>query len=291
MPVFRLVTKTVRKPWGRRSLGPGCDDVSAGEQPIGEIWFEVPRGSGLGEPELLIKHLFTSERLSVQVHPDDAAAKAHGLPRGKSEAWQILEAEPGASIAMGLREPITKDRLRAAAKDGSIVALLDWKPVRAGDFWYAPAGTIHAIGAGLSLIEIQQNVDVTYRLYDYGSNRELHLDEAVEAARPAPYEAPFAPFELARGRRVLAAGGPFVVERWADAFAGILAPRRGEPVWLIPLRGEAVVGSEPIEPGGVWIVAGDAGVNFTGSCDLLVAYSGRAVHEALISRSRNERQS
>ncbi|MGC7532480.1 hypothetical protein ACPWML_26035, partial [Pandoraea pneumonica] len=85
-----------------------------------------------------------------------------------------------------------KDRLRAAAKDGSIVALLDWKPVRAGDFWYAPAGTIHAIGAGLSLIEIQQNVDVTYRLYDYGSNRELHLDEAVEAARPAPYEAPFA---------------------------------------------------------------------------------------------------
>ncbi|MDT9096733.1 hypothetical protein RSW32_25755, partial [Escherichia coli] len=83
------------------------------------------------------------------VHPDDAAAKAHGLPRGKSEAWQILEAEPGASIAMGLREPITKDRLRAAAKDGSIVALLDWKPVRAGDFWYAPAGTIHAIGAGL----------------------------------------------------------------------------------------------------------------------------------------------
>jgi mannose-6-phosphate isomerase len=81
---------------------------------------------------------------------------------------------------------------------------------------------------------------------------------------------------------VLAAGGPFVVERWADACSGILAPRRGEPVWLIPLRGEAVVGSEPIEPGGVWIVAGDAGVNFTGSCDLLVAYSGRAVHEALI---------
>ncbi|NNG56937.1 phosphoheptose isomerase [Sphingomonas paucimobilis] len=192
---------------------------------------------------------------------------------------------------MGLREPITKDRLRAAAKDGSIVALLDWKPVRAGDFWYAPAGTIHAIGAGLSLIEIQQNVDVTYRLYDYGSNRELHLDEAVEAACPAPYEAPFAPFELARGRRVLAAGGSFVVERWADTCTGILAPRRGEPVWLIPLRGEAVVGSEPIEPGGVWIVAGDAGVNFTGSCDLLVAYSGRAVHEALISRSRNERQS
>ena len=73
-----------------------------------------------------------------------------------------------------------------------------------------------------------------------------------------------------------------MVERWADAFTGILAPRRGEPVWLIPLRGEAVVGSEPIEPGGVWIVAGDAGVNFTGSCDLLVAYSGRAVHEALI---------
>jgi mannose-6-phosphate isomerase len=115
LPVFRLVTKTVRKPWGRRSLRPGFDDVSAGEEPVGEIWFEVPHGSGLGEPELLVKHLFTSERLSVQVHPDDTVAKAHGLPRGKSEAWHILKAEPGASIALGLREPITKDRLRAAA--------------------------------------------------------------------------------------------------------------------------------------------------------------------------------
>ena len=282
MPVIRLETKTVAKPWGRWSTGPWFDDVAAREEPVGEIWFELPPGSGLDDPELLVKYLFTSRRLSVQVHPDDATAKVYGLPRDKSEAWQILEAEPGASVALGLRTWVTRERLRAAARDGSIVGLLDWKPARAGDFWYAPAGTIHAIGAGLSLIEIQQNVDVTYRLYDYGSNRELHLDEAVEAARPAPYEAPFAPFELARGRRVLAAGGPFVVERWADAFTGILAPRRGEPVWLIPLRGEAVVGSEPIEPGGVWIVAGDAGVNFTGSCDLLVAYSGRAVHEALI---------
>lgn len=282
MPVFRLETKAVTKPWGRRSLGPAFDEVGVGEEPIGEIWFEVPAGSDLVEPELLIKHLFTSERLSVQVHPDDAVARAQGLPRGKSEAWQILEAEPGASIAMGLREPITKERLRAAAKDGSIVALLDWKSVRAGDFLYAPAGTIHAIGAGLSLIEIQQNVDVTYRLYDYGSNRELHLDEAVEAAHPAPYAVSFAPFDLAPGRRVLAAGGPFVVERWAEAGNGILAPRRGEPVWVIPLGGEAVVGSEPIKPGGVWIVSGNAGLNFTGSCELLVAYSGRTVNEGLL---------
>lgn len=282
MPVVRLETKTVKKPWGRRTLGSGFEEVEMGDEPIGEIWFDVPAGSGLGEPQLLVKHLFTSERLSVQVHPDDVAAKAHGLPRGKSEAWQILEAEPGASIAMGLRAPITKDQLRAAAKDGSIVALLDWKPVKAGDFWYAPAGTIHAIGAGLSLIEIQQNVDVTYRLYDYGSSRELHLDEAVEAAIPAPYEAPFAPFDLGKTRRVLVAGGPFVVERWAEARTGVLAPARGEPVWLIPLEGEAVVGTEPIKPGGVWIVSGAAGVSFSGACELLVAYAGGAVHKQLI---------
>jgi hypothetical protein len=94
-------------------------------------------------------------------------------------------------------------------EDGSIVSLLDWKRVKAGDFWYAPAGTIHAIGAGLSLLEIQQNVDVTYRLYDYGSGRQLHLDEAIEAASPVPYVAPFLPFDVAPGRRVLAADGPF----------------------------------------------------------------------------------
>ncbi|GEM_PF-269905 len=187
------------------------------------------------------------------------------------------------AIAMGLVEPVTREDLRAAAEDGSIVSLLDWKRVKAGDFWYAPAGTIHAIGAGLSLLEIQQNVDVTYRLYDYGSGRQLHLDEAIEAASPVPYVAPFLPFDVAPGRRVLAADGPFVVERWSFACSGVLSPRQGEPVWLIPLRGEALVGSQPIGHGGVWIVTEQVDVSLPGSCELLVAYSGGNVHEQLIA--------
>ncbi len=283
MQVIRMETKIMRKPWGRRVLGPGFDTVPDGEEPIGEIWFQAPADSGIVDPAILVKRLFTSERLSVQVHPDDEIARAHGLPRGKSEAWHILEAEPFASIAMGLVEPMTKEELRAAAEDGALVSLLDWKRVKAGDFWYAPAGTIHAIGAGLSLLEIQQNVDVTYRLYDYGSDRQLHLDEAIEAANPVPYVAPFLPFDLEAGRRVLAADGPFVVERWSFARSGVLSPRQGEPVWLMPLRGEALAGSQPIEPGGVWIVTEQVDVSLPGSCELLVAYSGADVHAQLIA--------
>ena len=285
MSVTRLETTKVGKPWGRRMLGPGYGDVPDGEEPIGEIWFRVPAVSGTGEPELLVKHLFTDQSLSVQVHPDDAAARARGLPRGKSEAWQILQAEPFARIALGVLEPMTKDELRAAAESGSIVALLDWKIVKAGDFWYAPAGTIHAIGAGLSLIEIQQNVDVTYRLYDYGSERQLHIDDAVAVANPIPYIAPFVPFELKPGRRILAAGGAFVVERWSDAGSGIIKPMHGKPVWLIPLQGESGVGSETLTRGGVWVVEGNDGVAFNGRGELLVAYSGGDVCEQLLARS------
>src|SRR5205823_13170573 len=106
-------------------------------------------------------------------------ARARGLPRGKSECWYILEAEPGAVLGLGLTREAAADELRAAALDGSIEELISWRPVRAGDFISVPPGTIHAIGAGISLLEIQQNADVTYRLYDYGRPRELHLDDGI----------------------------------------------------------------------------------------------------------------
>jgi mannose-6-phosphate isomerase len=135
----------------------------------------------------LVKYIFTSEKLSVQVHPNDDEARERGLQRGKNECWYILDAEEGASLGLGLRSSVSADDLRAAARDGSIEQLMDWRPVKAGEFYYVPAGTIHAIGAGITLLEVQQNSDVTYRLYDYGRPRELHLEDGVAVAKPGNY--------------------------------------------------------------------------------------------------------
>jgi mannose-6-phosphate isomerase len=130
------------------------------------------------EPPLpiLVKHLITSDKLSVQVHP----AGECGV--GKTEMWHILSADAGAKIALGFTQPVGPEALRAAAATGEIERLLRWIPVSAGETYFIPAGTIHAIGAGITLCEIQQNSDITYRLYDYGRPRELHLDRAMEAA-------------------------------------------------------------------------------------------------------------
>jgi len=179
---MKLEPKFVEKPWGRTGLAAAPAHLRAAR--IGEIWFEAPRGQKL---PLLIKHIVTAERLSVQVHPDDTQAQARGLPGGKSESWYILDAAPDATLALGLAQPASAEALRAAAADGSIERLLHWQPVRAGDFFHVPAGTIHAIGPGVSLIEVQQPADVTFRLYDYGRPRDLHLEDALAVARRAPY--------------------------------------------------------------------------------------------------------
>jgi mannose-6-phosphate isomerase len=144
----------------------------AGEK-IGEVWFEAEP-----KPPLLIKFLFTTESLSVQVHPE-----------GKTEMWHILAAEPGAKIAAGFREPITAQRLRESALSGEIEQLLEWHEALPGDTFFIPAGTVHAIGAGLKLCEIQQWSDITYRLFDYGRPRELHLDEGTRVSRLGPHAA------------------------------------------------------------------------------------------------------
>jgi len=282
MPVLHLETKRVEKPWGRRDLWPGFEDVPEGGAPVGEIWFQAPKGAGEDDPALLVKYLFTSDKLSVQVHPTDDYARAHGYERGKSEAWQILAAEPHATIALGTLEPMTKDELRAAALDGSIEDLLDWKAVKADQFWYSPAGTIHAIGPGLVLVELQQNVDCTYRLYDYGSDRELHVDDAVAVADPVPYVAPFQPRDLAPGRRLLAAQGAFVAERWTSPRAGTLCASKERPVWLVPLKGEGTLDGQPIAPGGVWLADSAVPIELRDGIDLLLAYPGGEANEGLV---------
>lgn len=273
----RLVPQGLAKPWGRRALGDwglGLDDSMAG-QPIGEI-HHVGAGD---DPALLIKTLFTADRLSVQVHPDDRAARASGARRGKDEAWVVLAAEPGAQIGLGLASPTTVAALRAAALDGSIVGMMRWHDCVAGDVFVTPAGTIHAIGSGVTLFEIQQNCDLTYRLYDYGSGRTLHLDDAIAVADTAAW-APMPPLPAPGPERELLVAGPgFVLERLRIAGAGRLAPPVGVPAWVAISAGEGQIGGEGIAPGEVWLLDGHTGV--AGDAELLVAHVGTAPAAAL----------
>ena len=267
MPAIELRRRPVERIWGRTALPPPFEGLAAGGGPIGEIWFEAPGG----EPELLVKYLFTAEPLSVQVHPDAAAAERSGLRSCKDEAWLIVDAEPGASIGLGLTCDTTKDELRAAALSGAILDLLAWHPVRRGDILYSPAGTIHAIGAGLSLIEIQQNCDVTYRLYDHGRPRELQIEEALAVARPEPAPPPRRPRQAGKGREIHVEGGHFVAERWRGERAVRID---GAAVLLIPVSDSGAVDGEALEAGTVWMTDGAADVALSSAADLLVAYPG-----------------
>lgn len=224
-----LPTRSVAKPWGRTELPPPFN--AEGER-IGEIWFEPP----VALDSLLVKYIFTSEALSVQVHPSDAQTLANGLGhQGKEECWLVIAAEPGAVLGIGLREAIGLDRLRAAAVDGSIEDLMTWHPVQAGDFFYIPANTVHAIGAGVSLIEVQQNSDITYRLYDYGRPRELHLDQGVAVARAEPYAANLHRAVPERGEVTLVEGPLFRLDRTdGPASEALRARYAGAPLLVIP---------------------------------------------------------
>ncbi len=272
MTATLLATHRVEKPWGRHTLWPGFADPSPTGDPVGEIWFQTP---GNAAPDLLIKYLFTSEKLSVQVHPDDEQAHARGLPRGKDECWIILAAEPDSTIALGTHAPVDAATLHAAALDGSIEQLLDWKPVKAGDFFYAPSGTVHAIGAGITLIEVQQNSDTTYRLYDYGRPRELHLDDGVAVSNAVPFVAHPMPGKVADDRTILVEGPKFVLERWEGGHRALTLPE-GVTGWLIPVTGEGVVDGVPFRAGDCLTLEGSAELHAEAGSDLLFAYPGTA---------------
>jgi mannose-6-phosphate isomerase len=238
---MKLERRYVEKPWGRTRL-PDAFDAPPGKR-IGEVWFV-----GADEAPLLAKYLFTGERLSIQVHPDDEQATARGLQRGKTECWYMLDAEPGATLGLGLRREVSLDELRASALDGSIEDLMDWRPIRAGDFFFVPPGTIHAIGGGISLLEFQQNSDVTYRLYDYGRPRELHLDEGIAVAKAQPYPDALAQHPTANQRRTLVEGPPFTL---AQTDNDIFEDRQR---WIIPLEGEARSAGDKAGPGDCLLV-------------------------------------
>ncbi len=197
--------------WGSRDLAPIYSQGFNGA-PIGEAWLtgddcrvvngplvgcslaDVSREFGarlLGEASrsldrfpLLIKFLFPKDKLSVQVHPDDEHAARAGLPSGKSECWYVLAADAGAKIALGLKPGTTKADVERAIRETRLEFLLNWITVAPGDMFYVEAGTIHAIGPGAVIVEIQQNSDTTYRLYDYGRPRELHIEEGLRVAKP-----------------------------------------------------------------------------------------------------------
>lgn len=229
MTVRLLQTRMVEKPWGRDRLPPPFAAPSGAR--IGEIWFEPPPEL----PQLLVKYLFTSEKLSVQVHPSDDNA----LPgeAGKEECWLVLDSEGDARLAIGFDQAIAPEAIIDAAQAGTIEELLTWHPAQPGDFFYLPAGTVHAIGAGLALIEVQQNSDTTFRLYDYGRPRELHLERARAVSRGTPYPQEEKGSIASRGQ-VLVDGPHFRFDRVVGEPDAATAGDYASGLLVLPLEGE-----------------------------------------------------
>ncbi|MBB3360143.1 MULTISPECIES: class I mannose-6-phosphate isomerase [unclassified Novosphingobium] len=240
----KLPIREVEKPWGKDVL-PAPFSAPEGKR-IGEIWFEPPADA----PNLLVKYIFTSEKLSVQVHPSDAQAAAAGeKDRGKEECWLVIAAEPGATLGVGFKGHVDHDTMRAAALDGSIEDMLVWHPVKPGDFFYIPANTVHAIGAGVSVIEIQQNSDITYRLYDYGRPRELHLDAGIAVSRGEPLDPALHRHIPDTGTVELARGAYFTAHRLQGVPDAALRAEYAGPLLVIPRSGSVTLGDDVLNPG------------------------------------------
>jgi mannose-6-phosphate isomerase len=198
------------RPWGTEDLSPIYPNHKFPEK-IGEAWLtgdncKVANGPLAGKTlgqlseqyqhklvgeaardprrfPLLLKFLFPHEKLSVQVHPDDEQAVRMGQPWGKTECWYVAHAEPGAQIALGLKPGVTASQLEEAIHQNRAEGMLNWINICAGDMIYVAGGTVHTLGPGSVIIETQQQSDTTYRLYDYGRPRELHLKEGMAAVK------------------------------------------------------------------------------------------------------------
>ncbi len=234
---FGIEPRFTARVWGFRDLRPWYDRVAEGE-PIGEVWLTGDecliatgphRGEKLGAlfdeahnalvgaaapagSPLLIKVIFAREKLSVQVHPDDKMAQKYGEPRGKTECWYALAAEPGAEVAVGLRPGTTMEQIKDGINDGTLETSLNAIPVARGDMVYVDSGTVHAVWPGSILLETQQNSDTTYRMFDYGRGRELNIESSLEATKLVTRAGKIAPRKLA-DRTVLIDAEYFRVER------------------------------------------------------------------------------
>src|SRR5712692_11136688 len=231
------------RPWGTMDLSPIYPNYKCQEK-IGEAWLTGDDckvnngplagqslaqlstrfgrelvGSAARDPKrfpLLLKFLFPEEKLSVQVHPDDEMASQVGQPWGKTECWYVASAKPGAQIALGLKPGVSRLQLEQAIHSKRAEDLLNWINIFAGDMIYVAGGTVHTLGPGSILVETQQQSDTTYRLYDYGCPRELHLEQGMAAVkekvasgkvvRPAPVEV-----KGARNRRAPLIAAPYFI--------------------------------------------------------------------------------
>jgi mannose-6-phosphate isomerase len=262
--------------WGARDLAP-IYDKKAENDPIGEAWLTGDAcrvangplaGKSLGELSktfgarlvgeaatqknrfpLLVKFLFPREKLSVQVHPDDQAARRAGEPCGKTECWYCLRAEPGAKVGLGLKPGTTHQQMEAAIQEKRAEHLLNWIEVNAGDMIYVDAGTVHAIGPGSILVETQQNSDTTYRLYDYGRPRDLHVQQGLEAMKPETHAGKVIQGSVGQGHMNLISASSFVIDKYEieDTLTMGRGAKPGEKSSvrvLVALEGCAVVASE-----------------------------------------------
>lgn len=290
MTIEHAIVRTKPKPWGNTDLSPWSRATTSGG-PIGELWFERPGLTpGLATPEtaLLLKLLFTTEPLSIQVHPDDAFARSIGLSHGKTEAWYILSAVSGAKVAVGLNYPRSTAELRAAVTDGTIANILHWHPVHQGDVIFIPAGTIHAIGAGIVLAEIQQHSDTTFRLFDYGRQRELHIENAVAVATAGPREPQSPPERWSAARLVLTVNPYFALERIDLAPGSVWMIEAPKETWLLAIEGHAELGPTILSPGDAVFLQADHADIKAGADGLkaLLAYIGPTMNpDALTERN------
>jgi mannose-6-phosphate isomerase len=240
--IERAHVRAVQKPWGSLDLLPWNENPGDGLA-VGELWYERV-GQDQSGSALMLKLLFTKQNLSIQVHPDDAYARSVGLPSGKSEAWYILAAAPGAQVATGLKKRISSQQLRAAIDDGSIADLIQWRAVAPGDTVSIPAGTIHTIGPGVTLAEIQQRSDATYRMFDYGRGRELDVADAIAVADAGPAEPPLSvPIPFGGPRSLLTVNAHFVFERIALPPDTKWEFDAEKETWLLVLQGSATLGA------------------------------------------------
>lgn len=175
---------TVR-PDGMNTILGGEFDGMTMEKYIDLNGFSVVTDKSLDRFPLLIKFIDAQDNLSVQVHPDDNYGLKHANSLGKTEMWYIIDAIPGSKLVYGLKDGCTNEMFKKAIEDGTVEEMLNYVPVKKGDVFFIPSGLVHAIGSGILLAEIQQNSNITYRVYDYnrigkdGKPRELHINDAL----------------------------------------------------------------------------------------------------------------
>ena len=282
------------RPWGTEDLSPIYPNHKFSEK-IGEAWLSGDNckvangplkgkslaqlseqyqrgfvGEAARDPKrfpLLLKFLFPHEKLSVQVHPDDAQALRVGQPWGKTECWYVAHAKPGAQIGLGLKGGATAAQLEQAIHDNRAEEVLNWLDVFTGDMIYVAGGTVHTLGPGSIIVETQQQSDTTYRLYDYGRPRELHLKDGMAAVkekvksgkvlRPAPVE-----LGSSKNRRSPLIEAPyFVVEMFeckepTPSFKTVDGSGKNSVQILVAVEGCGVIESAGMDP--VTLAKGDA---------------------------------